>query len=217
MGERNRAYEKFLGAGEGTDRMQFFSDAVFAIAMTLLVIDITVPTITIHTDAVLWQALGDEWEKFFAYALSFWVIGLQWSTHHRRFRLIKRFNARLISINLLLLLLVAFLPFPTSLISQYGTLAPSVILYAGTVSGLGFMQLAIWIYAYRRGLTDKSVTPGLFHYSIRTELVTPVVFLLSIPVAIIWGDAWPLYFWILSLPLSIIVNRWEPKERAGGN
>ena len=211
MGEQNKRFDRFLTTGDSTDRLQFFSDAVFAIAMTLLVIDITVPTLQNPSDAELWSALLDEWERFFAYALSFVVIGINWTSHHKRFRLIPRYDGGLIRINLLLLLLVAFVPFPTSLISEYGSLVPAVVFYASTVAAISLVQMWTWIYAYRHKLTNESVTPEMFAYVVRSQLVAPVVFLLSIPVAFLVGGYWPLWFWFLNWPISVIVGRWEPK------
>src|SRR5690606_5136917 len=119
-----------LGEGKGTERLEFFSDAVFAIAMTLLVIDIAVPDVSPEK---LDGALLDLLPKIFAYALSFAVIAVNWRAHFRRFRMITGYDRRLLSLNLLLLFFIAFLPFPTSLLSEYGGVTSAVVLYAGTV------------------------------------------------------------------------------------
>jgi uncharacterized membrane protein len=214
MGEANRSYEKRSESGEGTDRLQFFSDAVFAIAMTLLVIDITVPLIKPETGKNLWIALVEEWPSLLAYALSFLVISLSWRGHHAKFRYIKRYDGRLITLNLLLLFFIAFVPFPTNVVSKYGDLVPSVVLYAATVAIITIVQPAIWVYAYRAKLTDESVDAGYFAWVFRNELSTPIVFLLSIPVAFLWNARAAMFFWILSWPLSVIIGRYEPKARA---
>jgi uncharacterized membrane protein len=211
MGEQSRRFDRLLGTGQNTDRMQFFSDAVFAIAMTLLVIDITVPRLDDPTDLELWRAILGEWERFFAYVLSFLVIGLNWMSHHRRFRLIPRYDSGLIRINLLLLLLVAFVPFPTSLISEYGSLVPAVVSYALTVAAIGLVQMWMWSYAFSHKLTSDEVTPELFRYVQRGQLTAPIVFLLSVPIAFLVGGYWPLYFWFLNWPLGILVGRWRAK------
>lgn len=151
MGETNRAHDRFLSHGTNSDRLQFFSDAVFAIAMTLLVIDIAVPTIAngpsvtqAQLDPRLWNALGAEFSQFLAYGLSFAVIASNWATHHRKFALLRRFDDRLMSMNLLLLFFIAFLPFPTSLISEYGSSMPAVVLYGSNVAILGPPRFALW-------------------------------------------------------------------------
>jgi len=73
--------QKLFGRGEGTDRIAFFSDAVFAIALTLLVLDIRLPEGL--ADGELWDALRELWPQFFAYVLTFAVLGINWITHHR--------------------------------------------------------------------------------------------------------------------------------------
>ncbi|MHC5797386.1 TMEM175 family protein [Lacisediminihabitans sp. FW035] len=220
MGDTNRAYDRFLGNGTNSDRLQFFSDAVFAIAMTLLVIDITVPTIAngpsvtqAQLDPKVWNALGAEFSQFLAYALSFAVIASNWATHHRKFALIRRFDGRLMSLNLLLLFFIAFLPFPTSLISEYGSSMPAVILYAGNVAILSLLQFSLWSYAHRHHFLDERVDLGMYRYVRRNLLPVPTVFLLSIPVGIAFGAVWSLYSWILLVPINIIVGRYEPRRR----
>ena len=214
MGQANREYEKRSESGEGTDRLQFFSDAVFAIAMTLLVIDIAVPTIKSETGENLWAGLLEEWPSLLAYALSFLVISLSWRGHHSKFRHITRYNGRLVSLDLLLLFFIAFVPYPTSVISRYGDLVPSVVLYAATVAIITIIQAAIWVYAYCAKLTDESVDAGFYAWVLRNELSTPIVFLLSIPVAFLWNARAAMFFWILSWPVSVIIGKYEPKARA---
>ena len=219
MGEKNKAYDRFLQNGTNTDRMQFFSDAVFAIAMTLLVIDIAVPTISksvsdAHLDRELWRALGEEWDQFLAYAISFWVIAINWAGHHRKFRLIGKYDARLISVNLWLLFFIAFVPFPTSLISEYAGAMPAIVLYAGVVSIISGLQWYLWFYAHRAGFLVEDVTDGMYRYVSRNYITVPLVFLLSIPVGFLFGGIWAMFFWILNWPVSMIIGNWEPKRRA---
>ncbi|CAN5292489.1 TMEM175 family protein [soil metagenome] len=218
MGETNRAYDRVLRYGSNSDRVQFFSDAVFAIAMTLLVIDITVPvlgngpSVTQATmDPKLWKALGEEFPQFLAYGLSFAVIGASWAGHHRMFALMRRFDGTLVSMNLLLLFFIAFVPFPTSLLSQYGSTMPAVVLYAGNVAVISLLQFGLLAYSYRRGYLDERVDLGLYRYVRRNLLTTPAIFLLSIPIGFVFGAALALYFWIALLPLNIIVGRYEPR------
>src|ERR1700712_597521 len=91
-------HRRLFARGEDTDRLVFFSDAVFAIAMTLLVLDIRLPTLPDDTN--LWPHLGALWSQMFAYALSFLLIALNWMTHHRKFRVIVRYDTTLIWINM---------------------------------------------------------------------------------------------------------------------
>jgi len=90
-----------------TNRLEAFSDGVFAIAITLLVLELHVPT-----EDHLWSELKDEWPSFAAFLLSFWVIGIIWVNHHGVIDHIGRANRPLLYLNLLLLLTVVFIPFP---------------------------------------------------------------------------------------------------------
>ena len=98
-----------------TTRLETFADGVFAIAVTLLVLDIRLP----EEGGSLTDRLGDAWPAYVAYALSFITIGIMWANHHSIFELIDRTSHGLIVANLVLLLLVAFLPFPTKVLGDY--------------------------------------------------------------------------------------------------
>jgi uncharacterized membrane protein len=98
-----------------TARLEAFSDGVFAIAITLLVLDIGVPDEAFDD---LWRGIGDQWPSYLAYATSFWTIGGLWIAHHALFRRLRYADGLLMRANLLLLLVVAFLPFPTRLVGE---------------------------------------------------------------------------------------------------
>jgi uncharacterized membrane protein len=117
----------------GLDRLVFFSDAVYAIAITLLVIDLRLPPGSGELGNVaLRNTLQSMLPQFFSYVLSFLVIGSFWSNHHRKFRYVKGYDRRVVFINLLLLMVVAFLPFPTAVLGESGN-ATATIFYAGTI------------------------------------------------------------------------------------
>ncbi len=104
-------------SGIGTGRLEAFSDGVFAIAITLLVLEITVPT---GSEDDLWGAITDQWRSYLAYAVSFATIGALWLAHSVITEYLGRANALLVRLNLLLLMVVAFIPFPTRLLAEYG-------------------------------------------------------------------------------------------------
>ncbi|MBG6056675.1 putative membrane protein [Cryobacterium sp. MP_M5] len=197
-------YRALLAAGSGTERVEFFSDAVFAIAMTLLVLDIRVPDVP---DGGLGEALVDLTPKFFAYALSFAVIGINWASHHRKFRVITGFTRRLVQINLLLLLLVAFVPFPTAVLSEYGEVTEAVVLYAATVAAISAVQAWLWVAARRAGLLHPAVDRGVYRYLLRNSLVSAVVLAASIVIALLGQPLAAMYSWILIWPLSFLAHR----------
>ena len=102
----------------GTGRVEAFSDGVFAIAITLLVLEISVPESAFDD---LWHGIAEQWPSYLAYATSFITIGWIWVAHHGIFRRLQYANRRVMLINLLLLMAVAFLPFPTKLMAEAST------------------------------------------------------------------------------------------------
>ena len=144
------------------DRVLFFSDAIFAIAITLLVLEIRVPGYENNPGAEISHALP----HIFAFGISFVVIGLFWMGHHSLSRYIAAFDRGLIAINLLFLGIIAFLPYPTGLLSgSNGRLAwPATVFYAGCIAAAGLAELAIWRYAIGKDLlstrSDTSAAPG---------------------------------------------------------
>jgi uncharacterized membrane protein len=122
------------------ERLTFFSDAVFAIAITLLVIEVRVPEIHPISEAGLRQALVDLVPKYVGFLVSFFVIGRFWLGHHRLFGMLRRADDRLVFANLLLLLGVAFMPFPTAVFSNYVGLVTSTALYTGWLVVVGIFN-----------------------------------------------------------------------------
>lgn len=112
------------------ERLVFFSDAVFAIAITLLVIEIRVPHIAVNSDAAYLNALGAMIPQFIGFVVSFAVIGSFWGGHHRAFACAAHWDPRLTSANLQLLGFIAAGPFFTAFSSDYGGARVPVALYA---------------------------------------------------------------------------------------
>jgi uncharacterized membrane protein len=196
-------YANLFNRGANTERIEFFSDAVFAIAMTLLVLEIRLPA---TEPGELGPALAALWPSCCGYALSFAIIGLNWFTHHRKFTVIERYDTQLIWINLVFLLVVAFVPFPTNVLAEHGAETPAVVLYAATVGMLSVLQLLLWVHARRSKLLAAAVDDGIYRHVRFNLLPVPIVFGLSIPIAFVAPD-WAMYFWILLAPLSIVLGR----------
>ena len=118
-----------------TTRLEAFSDGIFAIAITLLILEVRAPEA--HDADQLWRALGAQWPSYIGYALSFLIIGIMWSNHSHIFRLIKRADHTLGMINLLLLMTIAFLPYPTGVlarnISDPATCGPATFFYSASI------------------------------------------------------------------------------------
>ena len=169
---------------EGLDRLIFFSDAVFAIAITLLILDIRLPAGSeLLDDTGLFRRLLSIWPQYMAYVISFVVIGLFWTGHHRKFRLIQRYDNRLLLLNLFVLMLVAFIPFPTSVLSESGS-RTATIFYALTIIMAGLVMMALWFYA---SINYRLIDPAILKSQLRREIFGPVsvigVFVLSIGLA----------------------------------
>jgi len=139
---------------KGTARVEAFSDGVFAIAITLLVLDLKVPTGPFDGDHALLKALATE--KFFstylAFFLSFVSILVMWVNHHRIFTLVRRVDDAFLYWNGLLLLFVTFVPFPTALLSEHLTKPAAkgaAAMYAGTALAISLAFTALWRHAIR--------------------------------------------------------------------
>ena len=128
-----------------TGRTEAFSDGVFAIAITLLILEVNVPETAFDN---LWQGIADQWPSYLAYATSFITIGGIWLAHHGIFRRLQYANQRLMVINLLLLMVVSFLPFPTKLmaeaIHQSDAERAAVIFYGATLLVISSLLSALW-------------------------------------------------------------------------
>jgi TMEM175 potassium channel family protein len=141
----------------GTTRLETFSDGVFAIAATLLVLELSVSS----TDE-LGHALLHIWPQYFAYITSFVTIGIIWMNHHHTVSLIARTDRTMLFINNLLLLTVAFLPFPTKLVGDYlrgdGEQA-AALAYAATLVVMAILHQFWWQYARRNRRLIADETP----------------------------------------------------------
>jgi uncharacterized membrane protein len=185
------------------DRVLFFSDAIFAIAITLLVIDVRVPGIK-DPALELSRAKGN----MLSFGISFVVIGLFWMGHHSTFRYIAALDRPLIALNLIFLGIIAFLPYPTSLLAGGDSSdAVAVIFYAVCISCAGLAELAVWLYASRvRDLLVPGTPPAVRRLIALQVLRIPLVFLLSIPVALVSATL-ATYFWILVAVIGLALDR----------
>ncbi len=102
-----------------TTRLEAFSDGVFAIAITLLILEIKVPAGPETQDHGLWRALLERWPSYVGYVISFATIGIMWVNHHALFKYIRRVDRALLLANLLLLMTISFLPYPTAVLAEH--------------------------------------------------------------------------------------------------
>jgi uncharacterized membrane protein len=204
-----RGYPEAEGRGLGFERMVFFSDAVFAIAVTLLIIDVRVPELPPNpSEEVLREALGALIPKVFAYLLSFATIGLYWLAHWRRFRYIAAVNERLVGFNLVLLALIAFIPFPTALLGDQGDHVVSVVIYAISLSAAGIAGPLTWLYAWRAGLVLPGISQRFAVVSAFRGFAVPIVMLGSLLLLPVLGPGAVTVTWFLIVPVQVLLNRY---------
>lgn len=167
------------------DRMIALSDGVFAFAMTLLVINVEIPDLT-ETQArrVLIDQIGDLWPQILSYVIGFLVIGLLWSWHRRIYARVQVFDSALARLNILLLMMVAFLPFPTGILGQYGELAFPAVFYAVVLTSISIVYIVTLDYLDgHRELMTRDGDGFDFPRAKARHLVSTIIFLLSIPVS----------------------------------
>lgn len=166
-------------AGRELDRVRAFSDGVFAVAITLLVLNIEVPDVA---DGELGHALDDLIPDVQAYFIAFAVIGLFWYGHHRSWSRYRGTTTGLVWANLLLLSLIALMPFTTALMGRYDSEPVSVILYAINVGVASLADSFVDKIAFDEGLTEP-VSAAEHRAEVVTGWLRPAVFFLSIPLA----------------------------------
>ncbi|MFJ6071392.1 TMEM175 family protein [Streptomyces sp. NPDC093065] len=195
----------------GPERVVALADGVFAIAITLLVLDFSVPR---DLDSAAYHAeLRDLAPNFGAYVLSLLVLGLFWRDHRRIFGFVERVDGQLITLSLVGLGVAALVPFPTKLISEYGRDPVSVAAYAAAVAALGAAHLALLaVLAGRPWLRgDAAPEEGFLLYGADIA-ASVVVFALSIPLALAIGPA-AMWSWLVLVPVKGLLGRWATRAR----
>ena len=167
-----------------TGRLEAFSDGVFAIAITLLILEIKVP----HPDQAasageLLGSLGAQWPAFLAYVTSFATILIMWINHHRIFRCVRRIDHSLLILNGLLLLCITFVPFPTALLTEYlerPAQALAAAVYSGTFVVTAVIFNLLWRHVARSPrLLDPGVNRQFVRWNSRGYTVGPPVYLVA--------------------------------------
>ena len=200
------------------ERLILFSDAVFAIAITLLVIELKVPEIEKAelTEGKLLQALAHMLLKFFGFIISFMFIGIYWTVHHRLFGYVINYTPKLLRLNLLFLFAVALMPFSTAFYSEYimkHVLTP-VIFYTANIIMLGLFNLFMrrHIGNPKNKLSEGLSTADARYFSLRAVIV-PVMFTVFAFVYLVnpyISSALPMF---VPLVMRIIAKKHEKKNK----
>jgi uncharacterized membrane protein len=200
------------------DRVINFTDAVVAIALTLLVLDIRLPALgagAYTTDQALLAALGSLWPNYVAFGVSFAVISVWWWTNHRIFRRVVRYDGGLLALDLVWLATIVFLPFPTAVLSA-NYLPVAIAFYACANAAVGFANVALVVYIDRRGLLEPPDSRTTFRVRLTTLVAYPLVFLASVPVAFLAGVGAAQMTWILVPIIPRIAARIERRAWGAG-
>jgi uncharacterized membrane protein len=176
--------DSWIEGGSGVERLVYFSDAVFAIAITLLALEIRLPEMQDPTPRELAGALVGLLPRFYGFAISFWIIAVYWLAHHRIFRYIRADDRRLQVINLLFLMWIVLMPFSASLLGWYGSYQLAEILYFSHMILTSLSMALLWRYATGgRKLVDPDLDRIVVRYNFARILSLPVVFTIAIGIS----------------------------------
>ena len=167
------------------DRLSFFSDGVFAIAITLLIIEIKVPVIEHATNEDLIHSLSEMSLKFIGFLISFAIVGHYWSVHHRIFGYLKKYNSPLLWLNLGFLCSVVLLPFSSGLLGEYSSdlrLDVPYIVYVVNICLTGLMNCWLWLYISnpKKQFLTHTISDARIKLGLYRSLIIPVVFVISL-------------------------------------
>jgi uncharacterized membrane protein len=195
------------------ERVVLLTDAVVAIAATILVLELRVPS-GVAPDA-LESHVADDWRSFLAFGLSFALIALSWAGHHRFVGTIDRMDGRFVAWNFTYLALVCLMPYASSLISTYANSTFAVVLYLGIVGALTVVGMIGTILAVQCGFTrEPGYTPGV-RFDLIDDAARIVVFLIGIGIALVATDpSWGLTWLAVYLPVGVFVGRFDPDRAA---
>ena len=194
-----------------TTRLEAFSDGVFAIAITLLVLEIKVPTRDEVTAAAgLWPVLASRWPSYVGYVISFVTIGIMWANHHSIFQYVRHADRRFLLVNVLFLMGIGFLPFPTAVLAEHLPVAAdrvaATMFYGATLVAIAILFNAVWWAGIWKGrLLGKDIDQAGVQVITERYRLGPISYLVAVGVA-------PLSVWLslgIHLALALFFTRGE--------
>lgn len=210
MGSRRARFER-EGSGLSFERLAFFTDAVYAIALTLIVVGIGIPTIQDATSArQLWDGLGDHLSEFISFGVGVLVIGFYWSSHHDAFDELASIDDRYRQLTILYLGFVAFLPFPIRLVGSYDANAISWSVLALNLACVSAMETVLVAYGNKAGLRREHMPTATAHWATAMSGTPVALFLLSIPLAFVRPFLAPLLWAASPAVQSFVSRRFQP-------
>jgi uncharacterized membrane protein len=205
-----------IGNEISKSRIETLTDGVFAIFMTLLVLEITVPQLT-HSEAIageLLRQLLELWPVILSYAISFIILGFFWIHHHDQFHYIKRVNRVFVWITVFYLMFVAFIPFSTALLGEYYDQQISVVIYGINIAITAFWTYVQWWYAAKdHRLIDLDLDPTFITIMSRRSLIGPIIYLIAVALSFISIQVSLVLF--VAIPIYYLVPARKYKSRFG--
>lgn len=190
-----------------TKRLETLVDGIFAIAMTLLVLALAVPDIIGPlSNAAVQNALYGLITSFYTLVMSFILLALFWSNHHRAFHKINEMNTPLLWINVIWLLFIVLVPFSASLTGKYGEFSISHIIFNLNMLGIALFLGLNWFYATRKKFIDEKVPPRDITITIRTNILFIVISLLALSLSFVL-PRWSALVYLLIFPLEYLIGK----------
>ncbi|MGK2955956.1 MAG: TMEM175 family protein [Solirubrobacterales bacterium] len=203
MAEQEERRLPLLERGNDLSRIFAFTDGVYAIAITLLVLQIEVPT-GVTDNATLWEGIGDESADLFAFALSFLVIGMNWVGAHRFMRTVREYDRGLMLLTLLSLFWIVLIPFTSQLMGEYADQAKvATLIYIINMLMVVVAAALMQRHVLKAGL-GKPEYAWDTELSLKSTIFTAAVFVVTMPVAFLVGS------WVFLLWFGL---RWDPYQR----
>jgi uncharacterized membrane protein len=203
------AHEMNSGLAEKeTGRLEAFSDGVFAIAITLLILNIEVPKV--GENASLSRAILEQWPAFLAYGVAFLTILIMWINHHALFRIIRHIDRAFLVLNGLLLMAVTFINYPTALMARYLTSQSNQARTAAVVFSGSFVVVAalfnvLWRYAaHNRRLLGAHVDDATISAITRRDLLGFALYLVALALALFWVEGSLILNLLLALYFALV-------------
>ena len=193
-------------------RIETLTDGVFAIVMTILVLEIAVPQLS-HSEAAieLPKQLLELWRVILSYGTSFIILGFFWIAHYYHFHYFKRSNLTFLLITIFYLIFIAFVRFSTSLIGEYGDQQISVIIYGINISIVGFWEYVRWWYATKdHHLVDSDLDPTFITIMSRRFLLGPTIYLIAVAISFVSTQVSLVLF--IATPLYFLVSARKDKS-----
>lgn len=198
-----------MGTSRGLDRLVFFTDAVTAIAMTVLILPLVDLVVSAANDSEsAMQFLGDHFEEMTAFLISFAVIARLWLAHHSVFEHIRAYSGRLVFLNMLWLLTIVLLPLPTAMTAEYATTRFTIAFYIGTMAVSSLCLTAI-AFLVRRSPDLESTDNPLAPRFVSGSVTISSGFIVALIIGVVFPSVGYLALLVLflSVPIDAVIKR----------